>query len=126
MIAQNKPAAWFLVALGIASVKRFFFHPSGNAFADSYLLDLLCIPLVLESCRWILEKLLKRRYRFTVYHCVVTVIYFSLVFEWVLPKLNNRYHSDFFDVICYGLSTTLWYIFQHKLENKRIDTIKNA
>jgi len=126
MRARNTPPFWFFFLLGIAVCKRFVFHPSGIAFIDSYLLDFLCIPLVMETCRWILEIVLKRKYRFTGYHCIVAVLYFSLVFEWMLPKLSSSYHTDIFDMVCYGTSTALWHIFNPKLHTKRIDALSNA
>lgn len=126
MKSRSAPPLWFFILLGIAVCKRFLFHPLGNAMLDNYLLDILCIPIVMEGCRWILENLLKRTYRFTVYHCIVAVLYFSLVFELLLPKLGHRFHSDIFDVVCYGASTAIWYICQPKLKINRIDAIKNA
>ena len=96
-----------------------FFHTSGNAFADSYLLDLLCIPLVMEGCKWMLEKFLKRQYRFTGYHVMVAVLYFSFVFECLLPRMNDRYHADIYDVVCYGTSAAIWYAVHIKLIFKR-------
>jgi hypothetical protein len=119
MKTQNAPPLWFFLLVGIAIGKRLAFHPSGNTFTDSYLLDLLCIPIVMEGCKWILEKSLKRQYRFTGYHVFVAVLYFSLVFEWILPGLSKRYHSDIYDVVCYGTSAAMWYAIHLKLNFKR-------
>jgi hypothetical protein len=126
MKTHKLPPLWFFLLLGIVVCKRIFFHTSGNAFADSYLLDLLCIPLVMEGCKWILEKLLNRHYRFTEYHCIVAVLYFSLVFEWFLPQLSNRYHADIYDVLCYGVSTIIWYVGQTNFNAKRMNVVENA
>jgi len=119
MKTQNLPPLWFFMLLGIALVKRLLFHASGNRLADSYLLDLLCIPLVMEGCKWMLEKLLRRPYRFTGYHVMLAVLYFSLVFEWLLPRMNDRYHGDIYDVLCYGTSAAIWYAVHIKLNFKR-------
>lgn len=114
MESQKRPPSWFFILLGIAIYKRLFFHKSGNAFADSYLLDLICMPLVMEGCKWMLEKWLKRHYHFTAYHVLVAFLYFSLVFEGLLPQLSKRYYADIYDVVCYGTSATIWYILNIK------------
>ncbi len=41
--------------------------------------------------------------------------YFSIHFEWLLPKFNERYTGDFIDVMLYFSGAMLFYIFQKRL-----------
>jgi len=41
--------------------------------------------------------------------------YYSFHFEWLLPRFNVRYTSDWVDVLLYGIGSGLFYFFQKRL-----------
>lgn len=78
-----------------------FFDPS-DSLLNHYLADLVCIPIVLYLSVSIL-RIFKRDATFELSKLMVlfAVIYFSFLFELVLPFISNKYTSDWFDVLCY-------------------------
>jgi hypothetical protein len=88
-----------------------------NAFLNYYLNDLLCLPLVLGAAVFLQRNLVLRQpaYALTAWQIGLVVVYFSVMFEGVIPLFVSRYTADFRDVICYGLGGWLfWYFGQAK------------
>ena len=81
-----------------------------------YFNDFLCMPIVLSTCLMILRFCKKTE---TLYVPLSVILglsaYFALHFEWLLPQFNERYTSDFIDVILYFTGALLFYIFQKRL-----------
>ncbi|MBK0403646.1 hypothetical protein I5M27_11665 [Adhaeribacter sp. BT258] len=84
-----------------------------NAFLNNYLNDLLCLPLVLGTAVFLQRNLVLRQpdYALTGWQIGWVVIYFSVMFEAVIPLLVSRYTADFFDVICYAAGGWLFWVF---------------
>ena len=79
----------------------------------AYLDDLLAIPVVLgislQVFRWIHP--LKNTFVFTKTQVAIGLVYFSFLFEFVLPKWSDRYTADILDVACYGVGALIFYSF---------------
>lgn len=79
-------------------------------WAAGYGDDLICLPLVLG---WIL--FVQRRFSFSpdlvlgLSHSLGALLFFSLYFEVLLPRVNNGFTADPWDVLMYGAG---WVIFQ--------------
>ncbi|KAA9340079.1 hypothetical protein [Adhaeribacter soli] len=81
-------------------------------FLQNYLNDLLCLPLVLFVTVFLQRTLFRKpAYRLTVYQVGIAAVYFSVMFEAVIPLFNQRYTADFWDVICYCSGGLLFYLF---------------
>lgn len=81
-----------------------------------YLNDLLCMPLVLSLSLAVIRILKKNNQLYVPFITVALVtLYYSLHFEWLLPKFNPRYTADAMDVVLYGFGAMLFYKFQKRL-----------
>jgi hypothetical protein len=108
------PTWWFWIALAMATTKRYVFHPSGIKLLDNYLLDLLCMPLVLEITRQAMRLFFSPSYDLSKVQILFAVLYVSLLFEYLLPMYQTRFHSDVVDVVVYCAGTIIWYLFLRK------------
>ncbi|NNC82547.1 MAG: hypothetical protein HKN79_03140 [Flavobacteriales bacterium] len=94
---------------------RFSEHSSPE-WINSYLGDLLCMPILLSFTLLVL-RYVTRLPRFVLgpMHILVSVIYVSLVFEWLLPHCFYRYTSDPIDVGMYVLGARIYLLLQENL-----------
>lgn len=79
-------------------------------FIHAYLDDLLAMPVVLgltmQVFRWIHP--LKNRFYFSKMQLTVGWLYFSFLFEVLLPRWSDIYTADIWDVVCYGVGTIIF------------------
>ena len=108
------PARWFWIALTIAVAKRYYFHRSGIVFLDSYLLDLFCMPLVLEAISISMKMIFTPSYKLSSVQIAFALLSVSLLFEYFLPKHQTRFYADGFDVLAYSVGTLIWWLFLRK------------
>src|SRR5690606_12085118 len=80
-------------------------------FVHSYLDDLMVMPVVLgltlQIFRWIHP--LKEKFSFTKIQIMVAVVYFSILFEGILPLWSNLYTRDLWDVVFYSIGAIGFY-----------------
>jgi hypothetical protein len=113
MIAEL-PGIWFWIALGIAACKRYFFHYSGIAILDNYLLDFLCLPIVLEMVTFAMRIVYSPRFKLNKYQIAFSVLYVGLLFELILPAYQSRFHADLLDAVAYAVGAIVWEGFANK------------
>lgn len=71
---------------------------------SNYLDDLLCIPISMSIALLIHQKVIKNvNYRFNWLHILMSILFFSLIFELILPFISTRFHGDPFDIFVYIL-----------------------
>ena len=79
-------------------------------YLNSYLDDLACFPVVLTIglafLRWMQRS---RSYVLSKAQVVLAVIYFSVVFEGILPAVSENYTRDPLDVIAYSAGAFLFW-----------------
>lgn len=89
-------------------------------WADSYLDNLLCMPvllsLLLVDQRW---KRSDTHYSFSLFEIAIITLVFSILFEVFFPKWKPEFTSDFQDVVYYFTGSGLFYFFNKN--NKRIN-----
>ena len=51
---------------------------------------------------------------------IVMTLYYSVIFEFILPKFSLKYTADYYDVLCYGIGAILFYYHQKKLTSELI------
>lgn len=102
--------SWILF-LAIEVLK--FFSIDGPPWVFNHLNDFLAIPIIATICLhgvWLIKKYKTTRLNgFTIFSLVVL---FSLVFEYVLPQRDQRYTGDIWDVLCYFLGGSVFYVLQ--------------
>ena len=108
-ISPYLPQRWFWIILLLAICKRYFFHFSGLRLLDNYLLDLLCMPIVLEICAFSMRLIFGRPMQISKAQVVIAVLYTSLWFEVILPKQRTGFYGDAIDVFLYALGAFAWF-----------------
>jgi hypothetical protein len=85
-------------------------------FVHAYMDDLLAMPVVLgitlQAFQWIHP--LRAGFRFTKVQVLVGWLYFSLLFEILLPRWSDHYVADPWDVLAYGIGAAFFYRFINK------------
>ena len=80
-------------------------------YVHAYLDDLMAIPVVLgitlQIYRWIHP--LKEGFIFSKTQVFVGWLYFSFLFEFLLPRWSSTYTADVLDVFCYGIGAIAFY-----------------
>lgn len=101
-----------LFIYGIHLVIRFSEY-SSPLWLNSYLADLLCMPILL-SLSLLSLRYLKRlpHFLFKPVHVLFALLYVSLVFEWLLPSYSSSYTADPLDLLMYGLGAGLFFALQ--------------
>ena len=94
---------------------------------NSYLSDLLCIPIVLSIARygvayWINDA----HFQLNRWHMAFACLAFIGVFELALPSYNSVYTSDTFDALMYIIGTIIFDRFQTPslISSRKLDPIE--
>lgn len=94
---------WFLASAGLFTAHYILQHAGLKIpFADAYLDDLLCMPVVL-SISHAAMRFLYSKMSLTTAQILFTVIYCSILFEVLLPMMSHTYTGDVVDVVLYAL-----------------------
>ena len=91
---------------------------------NNYANDLLCLPLVLGFISSIIRRFKKdESFILPLSFVLIMAAYYSVYFEYYLPKINERYTSDWIDVLLYFGGAIGFYSYekivflrQHKLK----------
>lgn len=100
----------FIGALLLTASHRLL-EQAGHSFPylSSYLDDLACFPVVLTLGLAFLRLLTgSRNYTLSRLQVVAAVIYFSIMFEGVLPAFSEDYTRDPLDIIAYSAGALLF------------------
>ena len=80
---------------------------------NNYVNDLLCLPLLLFTMEFIIKRLKKDKcFKFPIGFVIFLASYYSIYFEYYLPKINIRYTADWIDVVLYFIGGVAYYIFE--------------
>lgn len=82
-------------------------------FFQNYWNDLVIMPLILKVVLLILQRIHGRAFTLHPFYILCTWIYFSILFELILPEFHTRYTADFVDVIMYFLGGIIFYILEY-------------
>lgn len=104
------------------------FHFSGAAgihssFLNSYLDDLLAMPLVLGGIlaffrRWVFRS---AAFQLSTFQIWSTVAIFSLYFEWLVMYIKPGFTADGWDVLCYALGGLFFQLVINKPMEKQVE-----
>lgn len=90
---------------------------------NNYANDLLCLPLVLGALTFMIRHFKKDDYfTFPLAFVLILATYYSVYFEYYLPKVNPRYTSDWIDVVLYFASAVAFFLFQSQKKEVSYDT----
>ena len=104
----------FLEALFLFVVTHFLnFLGFSFAFANAYLDDLVCFPLLLSGIL-VFHRSVRRgnsTYVLPLAHLVIGVVFYGILFEAILPALQSTSIADPLDVIAYGTGAIIFQVF---------------
>ncbi len=78
-------------------------------FSSSYLDDLICLPIVFFIVQQVHRWLNNGNYILPISHIFTGILFFSIIFELILPQLSNRYIGDFYDIGFYFIGASIFY-----------------
>lgn len=112
---RRYPLLFLLLALYVVHLVLKFGRVPVPPFFSHYFADLLCMPLLLSSAGLFMRWLRAEEGLYLSWAMIlVATLYVSLVFEYVLPLLFERYTADVWDVVMYGVGGGLFYVFQKR------------
>lgn len=80
-------------------------------FISDYFSDLICIPFSLLLAEVMMSWFPFKAFKIGFWQILVTVLYFTLVFEFWMPSISKNYTSDYFDILSYALGGVTYYYF---------------
>jgi len=82
---------------------------------NNYGADFFCMPVMLSLALIIVRKI-KRQPQLFFHggHTLACTIYVALCFEFLLPKLSNKFTPDSYDVLAYVGGAVVYGVFQRK------------
>lgn len=82
-------------------------------FFSSYLNDLLCMPVVLSICLFLIRKISKKKeLKISLFSAFSLAALYSVYFEVYLPEVTIRYTSDVIDVLLYFSGALIFWLVQ--------------
>lgn len=80
---------------------------------NNYVNDLFCLPIVLGIISFVIKRWKNdQNFKFPLVFVLILALYYSIFFEYYLPKSNQRYTSDWIDVGLYFSGALLFYWFE--------------
>ena len=81
---------------------------------QSYFADLFCIPMILFIALSIVRSVKRNpRFRFSILQVLFAFLWISVLCEWIIPALSQRYIADGWDVVMYAIGSLYVLLRQH-------------
>lgn len=110
----------FFVVIVLLSGSNKLLELSGISipFIHAYMDDIFCMPFVLTLALWAMRKFILKNenYVLNLRQIVAAIIYCSVLFELILPKLSATYIADIFDIAAYISGGVLFQVFINKAQ----------
>jgi hypothetical protein len=115
MKTLSNPIAVSILAFGLLLYLAKLFQLNLPNWVHYYAADLLCMPLVLLIILALLMDFYGRQnFKIPLSAIVSLTVYYALFFEWLLPKISQRYTADWLDVLMYVHGALAFYLLQRK------------
>lgn len=85
-------------------------------FVSDYLADFLALPVVLSIALWgiRISKTDRRQWTYHWLHIAFLVLLFAFLFEFLYPRMTDRFTSDPWDVLAYALGGLVFWRWMNK------------
>ena len=88
-----------------------------QGFIRDHLADLLALQLILTFGLIVVRKIKKLPFFYlNTYVILFAFIYTSILFEFILPKFDDKFTSDYIDILFYAAGTIIFYFTQERLK----------
>lgn len=101
-----------LVSISVTIYMLQYYKQNLNVIINNYANDFISIILVLKITQLVIYALFKISFTKYPKYIVFVWIYFSFLFECVIPLYNIRYTSDFFDIAIYLVGTLIFLVIE--------------
>ena len=101
-----------LVSISVTIYMLQYYKQNLNVIINNYANDFIPIILVLKITQLVIYALFKISFTKYPKYIVFVWIYFSFLFECVIPLYNIRYTSDFFDIAIYLVGTLIFLVIE--------------
>lgn len=114
---NKKITVFFICSVTIGGLiytaqKMGFYLPN---IINFYVNDFLIIPICLTISLYILKYTRNNKnYTIPLYIILCLSAYYSILFEFILPKTHARYTADIIDVVMYFLGGLVFYFLQSR------------
>ena len=125
---MKKITILFGICLTIFLLNLMLLNFSSNLpfFFSSYLNDLLCLPIVLSICLFVIRFFSKdQQVKISLFTAFSLATLYSVYFEFYLPEVTTRYTADGADVFLYFTGALIFWLVQ-KLESTKTSENKKA
>ncbi|GGF71362.1 hypothetical protein SAMN05444281_1898 [Wenyingzhuangia marina] len=107
-----------IIALTVYSLKQHGYQLP--LFINNFLNDLLCLPIVLGIITRVIQFLKKdSEFKLPIGFIICLATYYSIYFEYYQPRVNNRYTSDWIDVLLYFIGGFSYFFISRYKTNKK-------
>lgn len=90
-------------------------------FFSSYLNDLVCMPVILCICLFLIRKISNRKtLKISLFSALSLATLYSVYFEIYLPDVTERYTADVVDVLLYFTGAVVFWLVQKTEEQQRL------
>lgn len=111
----SNPIAVSILVSGLLLYLAKLFQLNLPNWVHFYAADLLCMPIVLIVILALLRYFYSNQHFIIPISAIVSLtIYYALFFEWLLPKISQRYTADWLDVLMYAIGASAFYLLQKK------------
>jgi hypothetical protein len=111
-------AVYWFVLFSVIGISIYLAERNGFSLPELvrfYLNDLLIVPLTALITRWLMRVLFHvGNFILSVGQVVFIVLFYSLLFELILPLYIQRYTGDFLDVVMYAAGGAFYWKFINK------------
>lgn len=92
-------------------------------YVHAYLDDLLTAGIVLGFALFVQQQFTYKNkdYTFSVWHSVVFVVWYALLFEVLFPSYDARHHADALDVVAYAIGALGFHYFGNKPVARKLE-----
>lgn len=87
-------------------------------FLHDYVADLVCMPVVMGLGLAFLRLVVVRdgRYCLPLRMVVITVVFYSLLFEVWFPRISTAFTADWWDVVAYSVGAVVFQVVLNRPE----------
>ena len=94
-----------LVYVVLFLLKKTEFH---FYFISSYVADAIALPIVLTGMEYLIRRTIRSDFETRWLHLLVVGLVFSVWFEVLRPRWDQRFTGDYWDVLMYFFGGIIW------------------
>jgi hypothetical protein len=92
------------------------FYGLSTEFMTSYLDDLLFFPITLSLIRIFENR--NKNFEIPIYHSLIGLILISLLYEYLVPKIDQRFTADTVDILYYSIGIIIYHLTRIKIKTR--------